>query len=219
MKAYLDISDASIVKALAHPIRVRILGILEHRVASPSELATELDASLGLVSYHVRTLERLGVIKLAREARRRGAIEHYYRVVERARITDRAWASAPDVVKRATLAAHLDHVATHVNAAASHGGFDLPNVHLTRTPLTLDSEGFDEVAQELSGLLERVRDIEKQSARRLAKKNHADQQDANVVIMLFGAGDPADAAPSSKENGAPPSTRRASRASTAARRT
>ena len=66
MKHYQDITDPSLAKALAHPLRTRILAALEDRTASPSELADELDAPLGIVSYHVRRLTALGFLKLVK---------------------------------------------------------------------------------------------------------------------------------------------------------
>ena len=67
MRTLHDINDPRLVKALAHPLRIRILAILEDRVASPSEIAEQLDAPLGNVSYHVRQLAELGLISLVRE--------------------------------------------------------------------------------------------------------------------------------------------------------
>ena len=52
---------AVIVLPLAHPLRIHILRVLQDRVASPSELADELQAKLPNVSYHVRFLEKLGL--------------------------------------------------------------------------------------------------------------------------------------------------------------
>jgi DNA-binding transcriptional ArsR family regulator len=74
--------DQRVVKALAHPLRVRLLARLRERIASPSELAVEVDEPIGNVSYHVRALADLGMIELVRTAPRRGALEHYYRVRE-----------------------------------------------------------------------------------------------------------------------------------------
>src|SRR3712207_9274529 len=107
MKPLSHITDPRMVKALAHPLRVRIIGALENRTASPSELATELDAPLGTVSYHVRKLEALGLLKLVREAPRRGAVEHYYRVEKRPSVTGEGWWKAPEFVKEALLRAVL----------------------------------------------------------------------------------------------------------------
>ena len=75
------------VKALAHPLRVRVLEALEDRTASPSELADELGANLSLLSYHVRKLEELGMIELVRKAPRRGAIEHFYALAQHPSVT------------------------------------------------------------------------------------------------------------------------------------
>ena len=95
MRAISDIGDPRLVKALAHPLRVQILTALEDRVASPSDLAEELAAPLGNVSYHVRTLADLGLVKLVRRRTRRGAVEHYYEARGRAQVSDRAWAQVP----------------------------------------------------------------------------------------------------------------------------
>ena len=65
MKPYSDINDPRLIKALAHPLRVRILSILETRdMASPNEMADELGVSLGVLSYHVRRLLALGFLEL-----------------------------------------------------------------------------------------------------------------------------------------------------------
>ena len=58
MKPITSIDDPRYVKAMSHPLRVRILALLDERIASPVELAGWLDATLGTSAYHVRTLER-----------------------------------------------------------------------------------------------------------------------------------------------------------------
>ena len=67
---------------MAHPMRARILAALDGRELSPVELAGELEATLGVVSYHVRVLADAGVVELARTTARRGAIQHHYRLAE-----------------------------------------------------------------------------------------------------------------------------------------
>lgn len=51
-----DISDPRLVKALAHPIRVRALQLLEGRTLTPKQIAAELELPLENVSYHVRVV-------------------------------------------------------------------------------------------------------------------------------------------------------------------
>ena len=50
--------DESLLRAISHPLRHRLLGMLDGRTASPNQLARELDLPLGRVSYHIRLLER-----------------------------------------------------------------------------------------------------------------------------------------------------------------
>jgi DNA-binding transcriptional ArsR family regulator len=71
--------DGKLATAIAHPLRHRLLTILNERVASPTELADELGERLGNVSYHVSVLADLGLLELVRMTSRRGAIEHHYR--------------------------------------------------------------------------------------------------------------------------------------------
>ncbi len=202
MKPYRDITDPQVAKALAHPLRTRILVALEGRTASPSELAAELDAPLGVLSYHVRRLTALGFVKLVRRVPRRGAVEHYYTATARPRITDEAWSAVPAVVKQATISAALDQVGGYVSAAAASGGFDAAEAHLTRSPVTVDAEGWRALARELDAMTERIRKIEAESEKRLRPgpgsaaagagvgAGAVDRRDASVVLMLFESAAP-----------------------------
>lgn len=187
MKPYQDITDPKLAKALAHPLRTRILAALEDRTASPSELATELGASLGVISYHVRRLQALGFVKLVKRVPRRGAVEHYYTGTKRPRITDAAWGATPGIVKQATIKAALDQIGAYVGDAAAAGGFDAEQAHLTRSPLVVDEQGFTALARELEALTERIQKIEVDSKRRLTDNDHVDEQQASVVLMLFNS--------------------------------
>ncbi len=180
-----EIIDARLVKMLAHPLRVRILAILEQRVASPSEIALELDASLGVVSYHVRRLEALGLIKLVRKTPRRGAIEHYYRADAKHHIPDEAWAKVPGIVKQAMAGAALDEIGAQVNAAAAAGGFAADDAHMSLTKLRLDEQGWRAIAAELARTLEKVDRIHAESLERLRKGNHEGEREAMVAMMFF----------------------------------
>jgi DNA-binding transcriptional ArsR family regulator len=183
-----EIDDPRLVKALAHPLRVNILRVLQSRVASPSEIATELSAPLGNVSYHVRVLERAGLLKLERTRQRRGAIEHYYGAVGRLRITDKAWAQVPEIVKDAMLNATLDQAVQYVSAAVSMGGFDREDAHVSRRPMTLDAKGFADLAGAVKELLDRTNAIETESRQRLAAGHHENGEvSAGLVMMLFEA--------------------------------
>jgi DNA-binding transcriptional ArsR family regulator len=187
LKQITEIDDPRVVKALAHPIRIHILRVLQDRVASPREIADELDAKLPNVSYHMRTLERLGFVQLVSTTPRRGAIEHHYRAVARLRITGKAWAQVPAIVKDAMVAATLDQIVSFVGASARIGGFDRKDAHASRQPMVVDAQGFRELSDALDELLLRANEIEAASAKRLAAGDHKDEQSAGLVLMLFEA--------------------------------
>jgi hypothetical protein len=169
-------------------LRVRILAILEERTASPVQLADVLDASLGVVSYHVRTLERFGLIKLVRTNPVRGAVEHHYRANKRPTISDEGWGNAAPVAKQALLSSFLQQVGACTNAAAAAGGFDRSDAHFTRTVAKLDAKGWAQLAKACEQLLAKIDKLEAGAATRIAKDPHADGiVDAGLVIMLFEA--------------------------------
>jgi len=191
MKPYSDINDPRLIKALAHPLRVRILSILETRdMASPNEMADELGVSLGVMSYHVRRLHALGFLELVKRTPRRGAIEHHYRAKARPHVTDEGWAETPSIVKRAMVGASLQQITGFINAAASQGGFDRGDAHLSRTVVALDEEGWKELAGELARLMERVDALQDEALERV-KAAGQDSETAlrrsAAVLMLFDA--------------------------------
>ena len=173
MKPLSRVTDTALVKALAHPLRVQIIGSLEHRTASPSELAAELQQPLSNVSYHMRRLEKLGLIALDGEARRRGSVEHYYRLVARPSISDGAWGGTPSIVKEALTLATLEQIGREVTAAATGGGFERDDIHVSRLPVTLDDRGFRELAREAQAFVEKTRAIEEASRERLDERGRA----------------------------------------------
>jgi DNA-binding transcriptional ArsR family regulator len=175
------------VKALAHPLRVQILTTLEDRIASPSDLATELDAPLGNVSYHVRTLADLGLVKLVKRRTRRGAVEHYYQARGRAQVSNRAWAQVPGVVKRSMVAVALEQAVDQAGAAAAAGGFDHEESNLSRQAVTLDAEGYTELSQAIGRLHDEVAAIHERSAGRLQDAGADAAVQAGLVTMFFEA--------------------------------
>lgn len=191
MKPYSDINDPRLIKALAHPLRVRILSILETRdIASPNEMADELGVSLGVMSYHVRRLHALGFLELVKRTPRRGAIEHHYRAKARPRVTDEGWAETPAIVKRAMVGASLAQITGYINAAANQGGFDRGDAHLSRTVLKLDEQGWRELAGEMAEWMKRVEQMEAESLERIKAAGDDAETVAKrsaAVLMLFDA--------------------------------
>jgi DNA-binding transcriptional ArsR family regulator len=185
MKPITNITDPRYVKAMSHPLRVRILALLDERTASPVELAGWLGATLGTTAYHVRTLERMGLVELVRQTRVRGAVEHHYRSKERPRVSDEAWAAAPPIAKQAAVASSLQTIDAYASAASAAGGFDHGNSHLTRTALRLDARGWNDLSRACQRLLAQVDRIEEASNERLERNSRGETSSIALVMMLF----------------------------------
>lgn len=73
-------------RALSHPLRIQIMQAIDTatEALSPSNIVERLghQQTLPTVAYHIRMLEELGFIRLTNTKPRRGAIEHFYLVVE-----------------------------------------------------------------------------------------------------------------------------------------
>jgi DNA-binding transcriptional ArsR family regulator len=158
--------DPRIVKALSHPLRYRILARLNAGVASPVEIARELDVPVGRVSHHVRTLARIGAIELVRTRPRRGAVEHFYRAVVPAWFTDPDWAALPRSARQAIGGQNVEQVVRDVAAAAAADGFGHPQAHLSFVPLELDEQGMAELADVLRETLAKAYELERRSSER-----------------------------------------------------
>src|ERR1035438_78848 len=77
----LEVDERRLValRALAHPLRLRMLSLLTGAAMSAAELARELGVSQALASYHLRQLADAEAVELAEERSRRGGKERRYR--------------------------------------------------------------------------------------------------------------------------------------------
>jgi DNA-binding transcriptional ArsR family regulator len=149
--------EPRIAKALAHPLRFRVLWRLNEVEASPKELADELGESLPKVAYHVNVLHDVGAIELVRETPRRGAIEHHYRAVTRAVLSDRDWAALPDGIRAQISGSVLERIVDELRTAVESGTLDArPDRHLSFTTLELDEAGWRELGKLLADVVERA---------------------------------------------------------------
>jgi len=179
--------DQRLVKALAHPLRVEILTILNERMASPNELSKELDEGLSQVSYHVKVLKDFECIEMVKTEPRRGAVEHYYRATERAFLTDRDWQKLPDSVKPGVSASVVELFMGEVVAALTAGTFDArEDRHLSWTPGIVDEKGWEESVDLVNETLERVIEIHAGSAKRLAKSGEEGIPTIAVLMNFEG---------------------------------
>lgn len=163
-----DQIDSSLVRALAHPLRVEILQVLNEREASPNELTDLLDQPLGNVAYHARVLEKCGCIEEIRTAQRRGAVEHYFRAVPRSYIGHQDWRKVPRSVRSEITGASLDSFLSRVVEAMQAGTIDdREDTKLSWMSMAVDELGWTQATEVLDEALARLETVHEQSRQRL----------------------------------------------------
>jgi DNA-binding transcriptional ArsR family regulator len=177
--------DEGLLKAISHPLRHRLLSLLDGRTASPNELARELGLPLGRVSYHIRLLHDLGAIELVATEPRRGALEHFYRAVTSAWFGEGDWARLPRSARRGILGHNLQQIFSWVTSAAEAGGFDHPTSEVLRTALELDEQGCEEVSRLSRETVERARAISAASAQRRAADGDGGRPVVNTELTIL----------------------------------
>jgi len=157
--------DLRLVKALAHELRVEILTILNERMASPNELAKELNEGLSQVSYHVKVLKDYECITLVKTEPRRGAVEHYYRATSRPFVSDRDWQQLPGSVRSSLSAELLELIQEDAIHALVEGTFDArADAHLTRNLALLDEKGWRDLMKGLGATQSLISKVQTESA-------------------------------------------------------
>ena len=178
--------DERLAKALSHPLRQRILQRLnEGGVKSPNELSRELGDPLGNVSYHVRILRELECVELVRTEQRRGALEHYYRATAQPWLDDEQWARLPAAFRRKTHGRTLSELLEAASDASQAGGFDHPEVTLSRVALELDEQGWDDVVKLLDDTLESALRIQAESQQRQGETSGGGTVRSELGILHF----------------------------------
>ncbi|MFF4486776.1 ArsR/SmtB family transcription factor [Streptomyces sp. NPDC001544] len=138
-----ELNDALQLRAVSNLVRHRILRLLRDQPATITQVAARMDIAKGSASYHMRLLEKAGLVAVVRTRKVRGVTERYYeRTCSRIRLPEPEQ-GAPNVVMRHALA-DLE--------AAPTGPARLVRMHQAR----LSKEKYAEFTARLEALVEEI---------------------------------------------------------------
>ncbi len=122
-------------------------------------------------------------IELVDTKQRRGAVEHFYRAMSRAILSDDEWAQLPKSLRSGMSASLVQGLIDDVAAAVRAGTFAARDEHhVSWTPVVVDEEGWRDLAEALSDTLERVFTIQAESAERIVESGEAGMSAAVAMI-------------------------------------
>lgn len=171
---------------LSHPVRCRILVILDRRVASPTELSHEMKLPLGDISYHVRDMREVGMIEQVGERPVRGSTEHFYRAIQRPEITAEQYAELSQKARMDIDKQVLHHFVADAGAALNAGTMTATtDHHNARIPLEVDDVGWRDLGKAFADLQARIFEINGESANRRAAGESGETRSISSLISFF----------------------------------
>ena len=169
----------NICAVLRHPLRVRILEILNEGPRSPSQFVEEglipkeafssYQQALSLASYHFRELEKEGLLEIIESIPRRGAVEHVYRGLTHVFFNDDEFEETSPEDRQELSRISLQGLIARADRAIWEETFDArTDRHLSWMPMQLDERGWDEVVDTLSVAFEELSQIRLDARDRIA---------------------------------------------------
>jgi DNA-binding transcriptional ArsR family regulator len=194
---------------VGHPLRAKIWTVLAEEVASPNELSRRFGEGIADVAYHVKVLRENGVIELVNTQQVRGAVEHFYRAIQRP-LSDEVDTAARSVENRNAFADHI--LRTFFADAVLSVGDGIfgkrPDHCVARVPLLADDQGWRKLALMYDEAIHRTLVIQAESAERLGPGDPGVK--ATAFAALFERIPASEDSPQrSGPEGARPSSRRA----------
>lgn len=165
--------DVDLHKALSHKLRVEILHYLsEQGTASPVEMSRTLAAPVGDISHHVKQLVKYGCAEQVKTRPRRGAVEHFYRATRRAVVTAEDLSRMPVPARHAFSGQIVRSIVEDLEQGFEAGTIDdRTDWTLTRIPLSLDAQGWEELQSLHKNLFDETYEVQARSDERRAKSN------------------------------------------------
>jgi hypothetical protein len=165
---------STVANVLAHPLRVRILEVLNQRDMSPVEFCREgfapPDLEVSHVAYHFRELAEYGSLAVVEQNPRRGSVEHVYRGLGRAYFSDHQWDELDPEDRVRLSKTMIQGLLARVEGALMAETFDARvNRHLTWIAMRLDEQGWSEMTTALSAAFGEVEQIRADAEARLER--------------------------------------------------
>lgn len=181
LKRYLD---PQLVVALSHSVREHILAVLNEETSSPAAVGRQLGVKATYLNYHFEELEKNGLIELVEVQPRRGSLEHFYRARKTFFLDETDWERLPETFKAGVdgyiLRLIYDEVARALRADSFSARGDR---HLSWMPMQVDERGWKDTVSAVNAALERVMEIQAESAERLTA---SDEEAIPMLVALMG---------------------------------
>ncbi len=176
MQEQYEIENIEQLHAVADVLRLRIIDILREQPMTVTQLGERLGMAPAKVHYHVRELERVGLLRLVETREKGGILEKYYRPIARVISVEKTLLSAPPDESNAALGAWLGQVKENFLAAFQQvleQKVEKPMISLAFTRLYITPD-------ELNGILKQIEELVKPY-----EQSRGEQGEREIVATLL----------------------------------
>jgi len=173
-----EIENIEQLRAIADMLRLRIFEMLQQKPMTVTQLGEELGEAPAKVHYHVRELEKVGLLRLVETREKGGILEKYYQPIAREISVEKSLLSAPPDEALAMIGALLNQMKDGFQRAfreALRQKEMKPRASLSYTRLYLTSE---EQEQLLGQIAELVKPFE-------IKRGIAEEVEIPAFLIMF----------------------------------
>jgi hypothetical protein len=185
--------EATVAEAVRHPIRVRILEVLNEEDMSPTEFVKRGYADfyfgrrpdVSHVAYHFRELAEFGCLEGVDWQRSGGSVATIYRGVARAEFVGEEWAGLPADEKRALSRAVAQGLIARIDGALTAQTFNSrDDRHLWWLAMELDERGWTETGTVMAEAFATIGRIRREAEARLEDSSEAGLT-ATASVLFF----------------------------------
>lgn len=175
--------EEAVQYALAHPTRLEILILLNEAAYTTSEIAELTDIGLKHVSNHLQRMLDDGSIEVARKEERRGTMVYWYRAVEVPEYSKEEAEALTEMELQLIAGVIVQSGTAELMAALHNGTLATPRSILSWDLYEVDDQGREDVEEESTRYLERLKEVQCESVNRVAES----KEETTSMIVNLGA--------------------------------
>jgi DNA-binding transcriptional ArsR family regulator len=169
------------VRALNHPLRLRAYIEAVKGPVSAKDLAERLEVPLPRISYHVRLLADVGLLRIVSRTPRRGALETHYRAIATLEVSDDAFAESGSEALVLWAKSNVGLFIDDICHAIEEGAAEDEDCFTLRAHFVVDDAGRKRVTEEVRAFVDRLAALEAE----LRVESRAGTHPINVVLGQY----------------------------------
>ncbi|MGB8347128.1 MAG: helix-turn-helix domain-containing protein [Ktedonobacteraceae bacterium] len=178
-----EINTLEQLRAVADTLRIRIIDLLIDHPMTVTQLGNALGLAPAKIHYHVRELEKVGLLELVEKREKGGVLEKYYQPIARDfSVSKDLFMTAPPDDSLAAMGAYIDQIKDGFQSAL-RAALERKDEH---TPLTLGGWRLYVTSEEHKQIFDKILALAKQYE---SPRGIEGEQEMNITVIAYAQAD------------------------------